>query len=511
MRRPGAWALLGGAVSLLLAAALFDPRLFTGGDNAAYYALAEALATGRGYVDLITPGAPPESKYPPGFPLWLVPFWWVFGGSYVGVKLASFVAAAAALWATWALARRDAAVPAWAAAAAVPLVGLYPTFLDYSHWVLSEMTYLAVALAALWAFARATASEPEGERAPDRWTGAWLAGLALSTAAFYVRTAGIALIAAALLAAVLARSWRRAAAAAAIAVGAGPWILWTAAHPPPTGGYLEQLLAVDPYDPTSPTVSFAGLVGQVVVNVQIYSFDQIPRLVWPDAAPFAAALAIALVFGALLVFGAVRAIRSRRVQVWEWALGLSALLILVWPWTGDRFLLTVAPLLWLWALVGLDGAAVAFTRRRWPAIAVAGALAAVLAVGAVRRVPAQWEVTRAHMEGDALAGYSDFWTDYFEAASWIGRTAPDAVVLARKPTFSWYWSRRPSVVYPLRYDPPATWAFIQRQRVTHVLFDGLGSTRLFLVPALDEHLDQVGVVHSAPHRAVYVLRIEPAP
>lgn len=510
MRRAGAWALAGAAVSLALALALFDPRLFTGGDNAAYYALAEALARGRGYVDLTAPGAPVESQYPPGYPVFLVPFWLAFSGSYVGVKAASWVAAAAALWGTWALARSHRDVPGWVGAAAVALVGLYPVFLEYAHWVLSEMTYLAVSLAALWAFARAAQAPAEGQ-VEDRWAGWWLAGLVLSVAAFYVRTAGIALPAAALLWALLARGWRRAAAAGtALLVGTAPWLLWTAQNPPPTGGYLEQLLSSNPYDPAGPAVSIGGMAARVGANARAYALDELPRLVWPELLPAPAAAVAVLAFGALLVYGAARAIRLRGIQVWELTLALTVLLILSWPWVQDRFFLTIAPLLWIWVLGGLSGAARILVDRTWPGAALAGLVALALLIGAARKVPDQWAVTRAHMEGDELAGYEPIWRDYFEAARWIGETAPDAVIVARKPTLAWYWSRRPCVVYPFRYDPPATWRFIRASGATHVLLDGLGSTEAYLVPALEEHLDEVRAVHAAPGRNAFVLRIEPA-
>ena len=106
---PRAWAWIGGGVAMAIAAAVFDPYLFTGGDNVRYYALAKALATGRGYVDLITPGTPPETVYPPGFALLLVPFYWIFGGAYTGLKVESLVAGGVALWGLWSLARRDPA------------------------------------------------------------------------------------------------------------------------------------------------------------------------------------------------------------------------------------------------------------------------------------------------------------------------------------------------------------------------------------------------------------------
>jgi hypothetical protein len=45
--RPRVWALVGGAVALALAIVAFDPYLFTGGDNAQYYALTHALGGAR--------------------------------------------------------------------------------------------------------------------------------------------------------------------------------------------------------------------------------------------------------------------------------------------------------------------------------------------------------------------------------------------------------------------------------------------------------------------------------
>jgi 4-amino-4-deoxy-L-arabinose transferase-like glycosyltransferase len=160
---------------MAIAAAVFDPYLFTGGDNVRYFALAKALATGKGYVDLITPGTPAETVYPPGFALLLVPFYWIFRGAYVGLKVESLVAGGVALWGLWSLARRDRAVPAWAAAAAVWLFGLYPVFRIYTHWVLSDMTYVAATLVALAGYARAR--DDEGDRPGGWWLGATLLAL----------------------------------------------------------------------------------------------------------------------------------------------------------------------------------------------------------------------------------------------------------------------------------------------------------------------------------------------
>lgn len=513
MRRPDRWALAGAVVSLVLALALIDPYLFTGGDNVAYYALARALASGRGYVDLITPGTPPETLYPPGFPLLLVPFYWLGGGSMFVLKLESMLAAGVALWATWKLGREARAVPAWAAAAAVWLVGLAPVFLLYTRYVLSDMSYVAAAMVALVFFQRAALrDDAEGDAGGGRGNRWWIAGSLVAVFAFAIRTAGVALLAGALLWAVGRRRWRWAVIVAiAIGLAVVPWLVWTSQRPPETGGYFEQVRVSDRLDPESAPMRLSEYPARAAVNLAIYAIRDLSQLFWPvTPAPLAVRVFGLIVGTALTVMGGFHLVRRRGVTVWDLFGLLSLGLILVWPWTGDRFFLTLVPILWLVMLTGFDAASRFFTERgtlaRWGAIA----LIAVLASGALLGVPRAWANTRAWLDGDELAGYDPFWQDYFEAARWIGDHAPDAVITARKPTFAWYWSGgRPSLVYPFHGDPERTWAFLRERGITHILMDP--ATRDYLGPTLAPHADLLEVVHAAPRRAVLVLRLAPGP
>lgn len=507
MKHPARWALAGGVGSIALALAVFDPRVFTGGDNAAYYALAEALATGRGYVDLVAPGAPPHTQYPPGFPLVLVPLYWLFGGSYVGLKLASMIAAPVALWGAWALARSDRAVPTWAAVAVVPLLGLYPVFLDYTHRVLSDMTYLAAAVVSLVAFAHA---RRDGE---DRWRGAWLIGVVAAGLAFYVRTPGVVLLVAAVAWAALRHHARRAAIALVGLAGAvAPWLAWTATkRPPETGSYLEQLVSANPYDPTGPTVSFGAMIATVSHNLAHYATVELPGLVWPSSAtPPGVIRGVALlVVGGALAFGLVRAVRLRGVTVHDLYVLGTVVVLAVWPFISDRFFLTLAPVVWLYVLVGMDAAGRRALDSARPAALAAGAVGLVLLVGGLARAPGIWSVTRAHLDGDELAGYTSFWSDYFESARWIGRQDPTAVIVARKPRLTWMWSRRPAFVYPFRLDPEGTWETFEEKGATHIVLGGFDSTERYLLPALEARPDRFELVHAGPARAVLVLRVLP--
>ena len=113
------------------------------------------------------------------------------------------------------------------------------------------------------------------------------------------------------------------------------------------------------------------------------------------------------------------------------------------------------------------------------------------------------------LDGDRWAGYQPFWQDYFEVAEWIGTDAPDAVIVARKPTFAWYFSGgRPSFVYPFHGDPDATWRAIRSKGATHILIEPI--TRDFLARALAPHIDELEVAHAGPNRIAIAVRIAPA-
>lgn len=502
--RPRVWALVGGGVALALAIAAFDPYLFTGGDNAQYYALTRALATGRGYVDLVHPGAPPHTLYPPGFPALLVPFYLASGGSMVAMKLLSLLAGAGLLLALYLLARRDPAVPVWAAAAAVPLVGLYPPFRAYTHWVLSDMTYTALATTALLAFQRET--DPGGRE--TGWSG-WVAACALALAAFHVRLAGVALFVAIVGWALVERRWRRAAASALFfALGALPWIVWSrqAASRSPTG-YIEQVAGG--WAAYGPSTDLPDILLRRFLDVMVeYGTYQLPGLFWPISPPPAPARVLgAILGGALLLYGAWRVLRSRGVRPWDLFVATTIALIYLWPWLGERILLTVVPFLWLYVLTGADDVARRLGAGR---VAVTGAALVALALlaGGIADASRQIPRTRAWLRGDELGGYEPFWQDYFEASRWIGGHAPHAIVLARKPTLVWYWSGRPTVVYPFRAGPDATWRFVDDTGVTHLLLDP--STEQALAPALEAGRQRLELVYRAGGGQAAVVRVAPA-
>jgi hypothetical protein len=496
---------------MALAVARFDPYLFTGGDNAQYYALARALATGQGYVDLIAPGAPPHTQYPPGFPALLVPFYVLFGGSYVALKLVPMAAAALLLWAVYLLARRDPAVPGWVAAGAVWTVGLYEAFQLYAHRVLSDMPYVALVVLALAVFQRA-ASDERGDRL-DR---DWLVGCALALAAFYVRTAGVTLLAGIVAWALLRRRWKRAALAAGMfAAFSLPWFLWgrlaAAGGGGPGGAYLPKLVSSSPLQ-SGPRGNRLGSLLHRLQEIGVeYGTFQLPQLFWPgDPPPDVVRIVGCAVGVGLLGLGAWRLLTARGVTPWDLYVAAALGLLVFWPWLGDRYFLTLAPFLWIMILTGLDALSRRTVGRAALAVGATAALVvALLAAGSVKATR-QWDSTRAWMRGEEFAGYTPFWADYFQAARWIGQNAPaDAVILARKPQLAWYWSGRHAIVPPWAGNPDRAWRRIRGRGVTHILLEP--STEAEWRDILHPRAADLRVVHETPRREVVVLEIASEP
>jgi 4-amino-4-deoxy-L-arabinose transferase-like glycosyltransferase len=509
VRSPAAWALAGGVVTLALALARFDPYLFTGGDNARYYALTRALASGRGYVDLVAPGAPPHTLYPPGYPALLVPFYLLFDGSYVALKLVSMMAAAALLWSIYRLARRDPGVPPWVAAAAVWMVGLYEPFQLYAHRVLSDMPYVAIVVATLAILQRAAVEEGR-----DRIDRNWVMGCALGLAAFYVRSAGVTLLAAIVAWAILGRRWRRAGLAAGLFVACSlPWFLWGRHVQSTLGrrgvGYIDAVVTSSPLRGDQDAGRLAEILERLQATSIEYGTFQLPHMFWPIDPPPEAIRIVGLAIGATLVaIGARRLQRSRGPAPWELYVLASVALLFFWPWIGDRYFLALAPFLWIIMLVGLDTLSRRVNGRPTIAVGLVAALAVALLAAGTVKASRQIERTRDWIQGEEFAGYSPFWADYFRAARWIGENAPtDAVIMARKPTLAWFWSGRSSVRPPVGGGPESRWRRIRQRGVTHILLEPWTEREIGNV--IHPHAAALTVVHETPRREVVVLEVAP--
>jgi len=478
------------ALHLVLSLILFDPKLSTGGDNAQYLILAKSLLQGS-YSNLQEPGSPPHSQYPPFFPMLLAPIVAVSGGSFIPVKLLIVACGIAGLFVFYLVLRRLGSGRDWVLP--LLLLAVSPLFLSYAHDTYTEVPFVMVSLPALYFLLR-------GAKEKRRWLWAGLAGL-FAGLAFLTRTQGLALPLGLAVFLALKRRWSE---LGAFALVFGlvwlPWLIRDL-RVPHDAGYLAQLLRRDWYNAASGNVGAGEFLKRIVDNVGIYLLRVLPAVVLPVLASAKAVLPLlGVVVSGVTLWGFIREAKKWGMGALEWYVLLAAGVLSAWPtvWSGDRFLLPILPLLLWYLMVGLRDLARRLKLARLPAYA-AGLLAVLCLAVSVGQAGTSLKNLSDYVKGDRFAGYDDAWRTYFQAAEWLREHTPvDAVVVSRKPQFTYLYSQRKSFVYPFSADQKTVLADIDRRGATHVFLETFfGSSAQYLYPVIRDHPDrfqQVGTI-----------------
>jgi len=313
-------------------------------DDGIYALLARALAEGEGYRLTFLPTSLPAIKYPPVYPLSLVPFWVLASSpdaALFGMKVANgaYIGLAAGLFV---LLLSDLRILPIVLAAALAIVGFASgSMMLVTASVLSEPLYLVFLFAALWT-ADSVSKPPSVRRL---LIAGLLVGLVVLT-----RAVGIVLFAAVTIG-LWSRCGRRPALIAALgaAVLLVPWLLFTLANArvipdvlvPRYGSYVQLYLANIKDSPWAAFDIFATNVGAILQTLGVK--------LSPQFGPLAASL-VGMLFIALALLGSVRIFRlAPATAVYPWAyLALTS----VWSFPPFRFVFILVPLLLALAAVG---------------------------------------------------------------------------------------------------------------------------------------------------------------
>jgi hypothetical protein len=412
------------AVCALLVLA-FAPAQYFGRqqDDALYLIAARALASGR-YCLLTTPGCPAFTVINPGWPALLAPLalFTERPGIFEAFAALLLAASPAALW-FWLRRRVDENVALLSAA----LFASSPLLLSQSGAVMSEAPYLLVLLALL-----AAADSKRAARA-----GLWAAAL------LSLRTAGLAVLPGAL--APFLRARRRDAALALLPPIAFA-VLWAAWSKAKSGTVAKFALLPATYAGRSWLKPFSVAAS----NARWYLGEWGACFTTPAHAGGKLALALGAALGAVVLLGLGRVLRRRADDPAAWSLIGSALLLGVWGWQYERYLLTLLPLL-IWA------AAEGFDRAAAPAFAVL--LALQLGVQTLPRLgrPSPWA------EPELARTYA-----------WLSARPRPALLASVENVRDGYLTGLPNVPLPDAADAAAFAAALKAERVSDVLrVDGL--------------------------------------
>jgi 4-amino-4-deoxy-L-arabinose transferase-like glycosyltransferase len=160
---PAVWFTAAAAVILLMfyCAVWATPAAGLVHDDGIYIATAKAMANGDGYILPSLPGSPPQTKFPPLFPLLLSLAWRLNPRFPDNVPLLKIIPVAGVLLTsvlTWLIARR-LAFSRWNAWLIALFVAALPSSLYFSGLVMSESLYAAFASLAVLLLLRAEATD----------------------------------------------------------------------------------------------------------------------------------------------------------------------------------------------------------------------------------------------------------------------------------------------------------------------------------------------------------------
>ena len=473
-------------VQSIFVALVFTPRPHTGGDNAGYISLAHSLLDRGSYLELWSPEEPAHTKYPPIFPALLALAVLLGAKSWAALKLvpAFSTVLAVAFTFLWARDRQGTTL----GVAVALLLGLSSSVVYYSQWILSDPTFLAVTVAALWALQMSSrgGTSAEGKEGRSWWLGV---GMALVVLAYFTRSAGLPLALATMLWLGFRRN-RRGLVIFVIAFGLPAFLWWLRGYVLGGSEYASEFWFVDPYRPDLGTIGPGDLLSRVSENVVAYVTLIIPEGVVGGGSSFAPPLGIGLALLALV--GWLRAAREE-IGVPEIFLPLYLGLILLWPpiWSGDRFALPLLPLVFFYsgvALLWLMGSVPTQLRR--------GTLL-VLTLGLAVPAGLHWkelaqeadvcrELTRAGRPRECLHPAQ---SEYLDLAEWSGANLPEGVVVTtRKPRFFFLMSGVKALSIPLTYDTDESMDRIRAGGSRYLSLDLLDSvTEIYLYPVVLDH------------------------
>jgi hypothetical protein len=534
-------------------------------DASVYYLLGTSLAKGEGYRIPSEPGSPEALQYPPLLPALVALQQWALGTTdpeIVAPRLRSFYAALFLVYSlvVLALAKRHLS-PAFALAATTMCM-LHMMTIFLSDLLFAELPFAVVSVV----FALVAASGPLASRPWVRETAAF----ALAASGFFLRTMGMALLAAWAMEALIRRRWRLAVARGALALV--PIMLWQshvervrasdeyrrpaysyqrAPYQYYNVSYAENVLLVDPFRPELGRLDPRSLAARLMTNLARMpvilgdavsakdswqsALERTNRLLGHRLFPVGVGSVPTLAFGTLVLAGlVVFAGRGAWLMVFIILGSVGLACTTPWPAQFGRYLTPLAPFLTIAAFSALFWIAVTLRVRNlgWATTLGRVGLAGILALAFIVQAHAALSMFRGHQSVDAitsLPGASDSdadrlffhdrsWQAWEQAVDWIDAHAPpDAIVATTSPHLCYLLTGRPAVLPPMEIDPAHARRLLEAVPVSYVIVDELGfgedMSRRYALPAVESDPAGWHLVHSIGATRIYgrtALRTDPS-
>lgn len=492
-------------------------------DGSTYFVLGTAIAEGKGYRLLNEPGKIEAVQYPPLLPLIVAAHERLLGtNNYVKVGCALryfyFVISGIYLFAVYALARKLLS-PVYSLVTATILAFSFYSFFHPSDALYADLPFALLSTLFL------LCQQGAGETSYRSWLQPALAG-----AAYFLRTAGITLLAAWVLEAAIQRWFRQATLRAAISLI--PVLVWQmhvhqvtsssqyrqvhypyqrASYYYSNVTYRENATLRDPFRPEVGRATVAELAGRTVSNIIalplglgesafvpasfgatfVYELHHVFRLPLPHHWKTRSSRAFSILLFAAGLVSLAGSVVIARTSRWFLSLyfGLTIVLVTLTPWQNQfwRYLAAVAPLTVIFFVCVL------FSIQRWTTLPlrthpmllklvtflplfgiVAIQTSTAAAVFKDRQLVTYYDDQGRELR-DTLLTYGSAWHALDLAFEWIRLHAKArAIVATTVPQLAYLRTGHQAVLPPMDPDPTAAASLLGQVPVSYVVLDRLG-------------------------------------
>jgi hypothetical protein len=405
-------------------------------DDGVYTVLAKAVAEGKGYRAISLPTEPVQAKYPFVYPLMLSGVWRLFPSfpdNVIVFKILNVVALFAMLLLAARLFREHVGPDPRAKLLFVVAVGTNFLIVTFTRLVLSEILFLTLVMAALVLLTR--------EDDPPV-----LVLAALAAAAYLTRSAGVAVIATAVLELARRRAPRRALWFLGLTVVlVVPWLVWQRVYgSAPAHALLRYYVSYDVGSPayvgllTSPDRALQMLYANVRYVGETLDTALVPPVGW---------WLRPVIYG-FLAIGAITLCTNRRAPLAIFT-ALYLLLVVGWPWHPARFMTTVMPIASLCLFRGgwyVEVRAADVLRPRFVVLARWGIRAVIAIVVMFQIAWFSFYLAKRVTPPFGAVERPEQWRGFEETATWVREnTEHDAVLASGFDPFYYLYTGRHAV------------------------------------------------------------------
>ncbi|MDD5675450.1 MAG: hypothetical protein PHC61_14870, partial [Chitinivibrionales bacterium] len=471
-----------------------------------YFIIGKALISGQGFRDIHLADAPIDNTFPVVFPILLAALQ-IFDRSPLLCQIVMGILGALVILFTYNYFKKKDTTLIFPLLILTAASNLLATF---GLIFMSEICYTLLTLLALWLLDKSL--ERPGNAA------LFWGALAVSILPANCRSIGIAFSAAWVVSTLVDKKYRYAVVHVLLTLVA---LLLIHLFIPWESGYQSLLFLRDSYDPGQGIITTPELVHRVLDNIGIHSTYLIASCIVPfgqHTPPFLPSL-LSKIFIVLITVGWLRGFFGRG-RIISFYLLFYFGIVMVWPLANDRRIVCVLPFLFYFLLRGIHVLISVFnpqTTRNFkgllrdfigkPKILTQRQL---LMVWVLVWIIAGLNVINRIGKPGFHETLSADWINFYRCADWVREnTAPDVVVMNRKPELFYLRCNRKGIVYPYSHDVEAIVASLKQNRVAYIVYDNFfwtNTTAKYLYPVIVSHPEYFKVVYGLHNPDFFILQ-----